>query len=305
MNRSRLVAMFVVALLIAGAASMLVLIKLKQSARASASSTYRVVALARDLELGSKLTAEDVKLVEWSGGSLPQGAVTDVSKAVGRAILYPMFRDEAILEGKLAPVGAGAGMAAVIPEGMRAVSIRVDDVVAVAGFVGPSTRVDVLLTGNPSRTQQGSESLTKTILENVQVLAAGQKFHPDAQGKPEAVNVVTLLCTPEDAAKVTLAASEGRIQLVLRNPVDKLQTEKKAMVLRAALYGEGVPKPAPAAKKVRTPPPPPVVVAAPPPPQPPATTSIEILRGEVRSRVELPVDAAQLRAPVSPEEKRQ
>lgn len=293
MNRTRLVLMFVLALLVAGAASLAVLMKLRQSSKAAA-STFSVVTAARDLELGTKLGEADVKLAEWSAGQPPAGALTDPSKVVGRAILYPMFKEELVLEGKLAPVGAGAGMAAVIPEGMRAVSIRVDDVVAVAGFVGPSTRVDVLLTGNPGG-HAGSQALTKTILENVQVLAAGQKIQPDNQGKPETVNVVTLLCTPQDAAKVTLAASEGRIQLVLRNPTDKRESEKQAMVQRQALYGEALPKPpAPAPRKVRTPPPPPVVAVAPPPPPPPATTSIEILRGEARSKVELPASASQL-----------
>src|SRR5205814_255246 len=120
-----------------------------------------------------------------------------------------------------------------------------------AGFVGPGTKVDVLLTGNPTITGAASEPLTRTILENVQVLAAGQKIQPDAQGRPEKVNVVTLLCTPEDAAKVTLAGSEGRIQLVLRNPSDKLLAEKKALVMRRTLYGDALPRPVAVAAPVR------------------------------------------------------
>src|SRR5207253_806590 len=115
--------------------------------------------------------------------------------ASGRAVLYPLSENEMILEAKLAPVGAGAGLPAVIPPGMRAVSIRVDDVVAVAGYVMPGTRVDVLLTGSPGNR---SDALTRTILENVLVLAAGQKIQPDGQGRPEKVSVVTLLCSGED-----------------------------------------------------------------------------------------------------------
>lgn len=293
MNRTRLVVTFVISFLIAGAAGLLVLKKLKQTARASATST--VVVATRDLEIGTRLVATDLKKMEWSAGSIPQGASTDPANAVDRAVLYPMFRDEIVLEAKLAPVGSGAGMPAVIPEGMRAVSIRVDDVVAVAGFVGPGTKVDVLLTGNPGASGGGvAESLTKTILENVQVLAAGQKIQPDAQGRAEKVNVVTLLCTPEDAAKVTLAGSEGRIQLVLRNPMDKQLADsarKMALVHRRALYMDGAAKP-PAPPPVRRSPPRPVVVAAPPPPPtppPPAptTASIEMLRGERMSKVEI------------------
>lgn len=293
MNRTRLVATFAIAFLIAGAAGLLVLKKLKQTARASATSN--VVVAVRDLEIGTKLAATDLKTTEWAAGSTPQGAATNVENAIGRAVLYPMFRDEIVLEAKLAPVGSGAGMPAVIPEGMRAVSIRVDDVVAVAGFVGPGTKVDVLLTGNPGAALGGaSESLTKTILENVQVLAAGQKIQPDAQGRAEKVNVVTLLCSPGDAAKVTLAGSEGRIQLVLRNPADKqlADTNKMALVHRRSLYSDGAVKPP--APPVRRPAPKPVAVVVPPPPPPPptpppapTTASIEMLRGERISKVEI------------------
>jgi pilus assembly protein CpaB len=219
-------------------------------------------------------------------------------------VLHPVLRDELLLEGKLAPTGAGVGLPAVIPEGMRAVSIRVDDVVAVAGFVGPGTRVDVLLTGDPNRGRStgSDETLTKTILENVQVLAAGQKVQPDAQGKPEKVNVVTLLCTPEDAAKVTLAANEGRIQLVLRNPADTGRTDQKATVVRQALYSgsdaarasaglrpvvarRAAPRPVPAAM-------PEPVAATPPPPPPPTTATITIIRAETVTKVEVPIAAA-------------
>ena len=257
---SRLVATFILALLLAGTASVLVMKKLKQSGAQAAGPVNQVVVAARNVELGSKLVEPDLKLVEWRS-SPPAGAFAKVSDLVGRAAVYPLFQEEPVLEGKLAGVGSGAGLPAVIPDGMRAVSIRVDDVVAVAGFVGPGTRVDVLLTGDPSRGGRGGESepLTKTILENVQVLAAGQKLEPDAQGKPERVNVVTLLCTPEDAAKVTLASSEGRIQLVLRNPGDKTKAEKQPQVGRHALYGgSSAPKPAPvrraaAPKKVEPP----------------------------------------------------
>ena len=181
-------------------------------------------------------------------------------------------------------------MSAVIPQGMRAVSIRVDDVVAVAGFVGPGTRVDVLLTGNPAAGVQGNEMQTRTILENVQVLAAGQKIQPDAHGTPEKVNVVTLLCSIEDASKLTLATSEGRIQLVLRNPTDTLKAESKSGVGRRALFGTPAPPPVLARAVVRKPAPPP------PPPPPPAvvvappvitSATIEVLSGGKKSLVQL------------------
>ena len=294
MNQSRLFVAFTLALVLGLAASFFVYQKLKQGSMKASASSFRVVVAARNLEMGAKLTETDLKLVDWSAGSPPDGSFSKSADAVGRALLYPAFGGELILEAKLAPVGSGAGLTAVIPEGMRAVSIRVDDVVAVAGFVGPGTRVDVLLTGDPAGGPRGTgESLTKTILENVQVLAAGQKIQPDAQGKPEKVNVVTLLCVPEDAAKLTLAANEGRLQLVLRNPTDNVKTEKETLIARRTLYGGGAPQEAPKPKRVSRPvhlpppPPPAPVVEAPPPP---TSSSIQMIRGEKISSIELPLN---------------
>lgn len=288
MNKFRLLTTLALALGLGLAASILVYQKLAQNAVRASASTHRVVVAARNLEIGAKLAETDLKLSDWAG-SPPGGAFLKVADAAGRAVLYPTFDGELMLESKLAGVGSGAGLAAVIPEGMRAVSIRVDDVVAVAGFVGPGTRVDVLLTGNPGVTRHSAESLTKTILENIQVLAAGQKVQPDEQGKPEKVNVVTLLCNPEDAAKLTLAASEGRVQLVLRNPTDRLKVEKQAMVGRQALFGKapGVETPRVAARP--KPQPAPQVVAAPPPPPPPTTGPVQMIRGDKVTVVEVPL----------------
>jgi pilus assembly protein CpaB len=294
MNKTKLIATFVLALLIAAAASLFVMNKLKQSAVRASASNFHIVMAAKNLDIGAKLTEADLKVGEWAAGPAPQGSFTKASDAVGRAVLYPTFQDEAILEAKLAPVGSGAGLPAVIPEGMRAVSIRVDDVVAVAGFVGPGTRVDVLLTGTPGAGRGGSEPLTKTILQNVQVLAAGEKLQPDATGKAERVNVVTLLCSPEDSAKLTLAANEGRIQLVLRNPADNAKDKADmAAVGRGALYGGAMVKsaepasgPVRVARKRQVPMPPPL---APPPPPKPEVAVIEMIRAERVSKVEMPL----------------
>ncbi len=291
MNSTRLLATFVIALVLAGVVSLLVVKKLRQGNVRAAGPGRQVVVAARDVEVGAKLEEADLKVVDWNAGDTPQGAFNKVSEPLGRAAIYPLFKNEPILEAKLAQSGAGAGLPAVIPEGMRAVSIRVDDVVAVAGFVGPGTRVDVLLTGDPGR-NRGDESLTKTILENVQVLAAGQKIQPDAQGKPEKVNVVTLLCTPEDAAKVTLAANEGRIQLVLRNPADRAKAEKQPIVVRQSLYQGGTPvhppQPAPVRRAKRAEPAAPPAPPAPAAPAPPPVSVVEIIRAQTVSRVELP-----------------
>jgi pilus assembly protein CpaB len=251
---------------------------------------------AKDLDVGAKLAEEDLRLADWAVGEPPKECFTKIQDAVGRAVLYPTFKDEIILGSRLAPVGAGAGMGAVIPQGMRAVSIRVDDVVAVAGFVGPGTRVDVLLTGIPAAgTPLGSEMVTKSILENVQVLAAGQKIQPDSHGAPEKVNVVTLLCNIEDASRLTLAASDGRIQLVLRNPTDTAKTDTTRGVGRRALYG-GAPPPAPvrvAVHKAPPPPPPPAIVQA---PITVTSATIEVVSGGRKSTVQLGNQASETAA---------
>jgi pilus assembly protein CpaB len=292
MNRSRIVTTFVLALIIAGLASVLVMKQLNRGQVRANILIKRVVLAAKDLDMGVKLTEEDLRLADWAVGEPPKGCFLKIQDTVGRAVLYPTFKDEIILSNRLALAGAGAGMSAVIPPGMRAVSIRVDDVVAVAGFVGPGTRVDVLLTGNPPAGAQPAEMLTKTILENVQVLAAGQKIQPDASGTPEKVNVVTLLCNIGDASKVTLASSEGRLQLVLRNPTDTLKADSTRGVGRRALY-DVAPAPLPvkiAARKTPRPPPPPPPIAPPiPVSAPPAITFaiIEIVSGGKKSTVQI------------------
>ncbi|MEO8029131.1 MAG: Flp pilus assembly protein CpaB [Bryobacteraceae bacterium] len=284
MNRSKLYLTLLLAFILAGSASLLVSQKLSQSDQKNQKA--RVVVASKNLEVGTALSADTLKVVSWTGSDAPKGAFSNVSDAVGRAVLYPMFENEPILDAKLAPVGSGAGLPAVIPPGMRAVSIRVDEVVAVAGFVGPGTRVDVMLTG-----VSHNESQTKTILQNVQVLAAGQKIQPDAQGRAEKVNVVTLLCSSEDAAKVTLGASDGHIQLLLRNPMDGEKTEKTASVLKGSLFGDAPPAPKRQVVIVHkvekaAPAPQPVAVVVPPPPAPVIPTVL-VIRGDRVSTVQV------------------
>ena len=231
MINSRVILAFAMSLVVALIVSFFVYRKLISATDTAGASSYPVVVAAKNLALGSRLTETDLRLSSWAGEP-PAGTFSDASEVVGRAILYPVFQEELIITDKLAPEGSGAGLQALIPEGMRAVSIRVNDVVAVAGFVGPGAHVDLLLTGNSGDGRDQGEVITKTILEDVQVLTAGQEIQPDAQGKPQTVNVVTLLATPEAAAKIILAASEGRIQLVLRNPTDQKATRVEAMVRR-------------------------------------------------------------------------
>jgi pilus assembly protein CpaB len=143
---------------------------------------------------------------------------------VGRGVITPVRVNEPLLEGKLATKGAGGGLSVTIPEGMRAVSVKVDEVIGVAGFVVPGTRVDVVLTLNP---RGRGESVTQVLLQNVPTLAAGASTQPDAQGKPQRVTVITLLVTPDQAETLILAANEGRIQLALRNTLDLATLEPR------------------------------------------------------------------------------
>lgn len=285
-NQSRLALTFILALVVALGASYWVY-RLLASATPAAAQGQQVVVAAVDLPIGTPLSEDDLEIAVWPDGPLPIGTAVDKDALIGRPLIYPVFKGEPIMTTKLALEGSGAGLSAVIDEGMRAVSIRVDEVVAVAGFVVAGTHVDVMLTGNPSN---GEERLTQTILEDVQVLAAGQSIQPDAEGKPQRVNVVTFLCTPDDAARVILAASEGRIQLVLRNAVEKKTEEeelaKKELpkVGRRELFAGATPPPQPAFRRAAAPPPPPPAPIVMPEPEP---VSIQMIRGAQVSRIEL------------------
>src|SRR5579863_1740136 len=243
--------------------------------------TAQVIVAARNLELGTLIRDSDLKSTDWSG-SLPHGSLVRKEDVVGRGVMAAIYDGEPILENRLAPKGAGAGLAATIPAGMRAFAVRVNEVVGVAGFVVPGMRVDILISGNPPGAQASSGTMSKTLLQNVEVLSAGQNFQKDAEGKPVTVQVVNVLVTPEQAEILNLASNETRIQLVLRNPLDT-QTAKTPGVALGSLYSGGKPPEPPAPAKLR-----PVVarVMLPPPhepPKPPASIMVEVFNGPKRS----------------------
>jgi pilus assembly protein CpaB len=177
-----------------------------------------IVVAADRLPHGTALQPEHVKKVEWAAATTPEGSFSDIKLVIGRVIIDDVVPEEPILAARLAPEGTEGGLTSVIPKGKRAVSVRVNDVIGVAGFVLPRTRVDVLLSVNPGG--QKGRSASKMILQNVEVLAAGQKIERNENGDPETVNVITLLVTPTEAEKLTLASNEGDIQLALRNNSD-------------------------------------------------------------------------------------
>jgi pilus assembly protein CpaB len=241
-----------------------------------------VVVAVKPLPVGVNVKPADVKTVKYPVAQFPKGAFMKVEEVIDRPVISNILIDEPVLEGRLAPRGSGLGLAPIIPVGMRAVTVRVSDVVGVAGFVLPGLRVDVLVTGRPEGGT--AETGTTTVLQNILVLSAGQTMTPDNRGAAITAANVTLLVTPEQAEVLTLAGSEGRIQLVLRNGSDQT-IEKTPGAKVNALYKGFSTKPAPVSTAPRVQPKPKVVVAAAPvaPPPPPPPAEVIMIRGNQRS----------------------
>jgi pilus assembly protein CpaB len=239
--------------------------------------TRPVVVAATDLELGAEVKADDLRVVDWPATSVPAGAFERPNEIVGRGLVMPVIQNEPILPMKLATKEAGAGLPVVIPQGMRAVSVRVNEVIGVAGYVLPGTRVDVVATASTSEHKEDTTS--KVVLTNVQVLAAGTKVEQDSEkGKPMPVSVVTLLVDPEQSERLTLASTEGKIQLALRNPLD-LTSPTTPGVRPAGLLGAPVKAANPTGRRVSRP----AAVTASAAPAPDPLPTVEIIRGDKRA----------------------
>lgn len=183
---------------------------------ATPEETVPVVVAAHDIPLGTKLAAEDVRIIQWPASALPQGVTQTPAEVVGRSVITDLQVNEAVLASKLADTGLH-GMIPLIPEGMRALSVKVDEVVGVAGFVTPQTRVDVILI---LQLPGQRETRGQVILQNIRALAANQQITESEDGQPLVSTVVTVLVTPDQAEKLSLAAAQGRIQMALRNSLD-------------------------------------------------------------------------------------
>lgn len=246
----------------------------KVPTKAAAIPTRPVAVAASDLDVGADLTADSVRIIEWPANSAPANVIANPKDVIGRGLILPMIQNEPFLDVKMAAKGAGAGLPPAIPPGLRAVSIRVNEVIGVAGYVLPGTRVDVVATVSP--TQQAADTTSKVILTNVQVLAAGTKIERDVEkNKPIAVSVVTLLVDPEEAERLTLASTEGKIQLALRNPLDKTTPATRG-IRPAALLGVAATTPRPIVRQTAAAKP---VVAA-----PVELPTVEVIRGDKRAR---------------------
>jgi len=267
----------VLALALGFFASVYVYKNLQSKSGAGADSGVDVIVAADDLQVGARVEERDIKVIKIPGADLPPGAPRKRSDVLGHGVVVPISKGEFILPNRLAGENAGSGLPSLIPPGMRAVSVRVNEVVSVAGFVTPGTRVDVLLTGTPGA---GGEQETTTVLQNVAVLASGHTLERTSTGEAQNTAVITLLVSPDDAQRLTLASSEGHIQLALRNPLDTKQDEVASSNSRGLYRGVAAPTPTgpvvhhPVIKKV---------VA----PAPPASTgvSIEIYQGDKKPEV--------------------
>jgi pilus assembly protein CpaB len=201
-----------------------------------------VVIAKTEIPLGSKITADQLALAPIPNGSVPEGAFKKIDQVVGRVAIMQIGLRETVTSMKLAPEGTGGGLSAVIPEGYRAMTVKVDDVVGVSGFVMPGSYVDVVAVITP-QTPQGAQSgpISKIVLQHIKVLATGAKIDsPADQREPSNVKGVTLQVTPQQAEKLVLAANEGKLQLVMRNYSDEESAETKGANKNTLLSGETV-----------------------------------------------------------------
>jgi len=249
-----------------------------------------VVVTARPLGVGVMVKPADIKVVKTPASAFPKGGFSKVEDVLDRPVISNILLEEPILEGRLAAKGSGLGLAPTIPVGMRAVTVRVNDVASVSGFVLPGMRVDVLVTGRPP---SADGDMTTTVLQNMLVLSAGTTIQPDARGQAIQAPTVTLLATPQQSETLTLAGNEGRLQLVLRNSSDQNVEVTTGRYINE-LYGAPR-KVAAAPKAAPNPAPRPIVIAAapkPPPPPPPALDQIVVIRGTQKTVETMPTRVA-------------
>ena len=270
------------------------------SVQAFAKDLGNVVVAKQEIPLGEKITAEHLTLAPIPNGSVPEGVFRSIDQVVGRVAITPIGVREPITNLKLAPAGVGAGLSAVIPEGFRAMTVKVDDVVGVSGFIMPGSFVDVVAIIVPLQGADGKGPISKIVLQNIKVLASGTKIDsPENQRQPSDVKAVTLQVTPEQAEKLVLASMEGKLQLVMRNYSDQEDTRTTGANKTSLLDGETyVAQPPPPTEKVVLPKPKPrpaqargahLVVPQERMPAPPVSrNSVELIEGAKRREVDLP-----------------
>jgi len=271
------------------------------SAQAYTKNLTRVAVAKVAIPVGTKIIPEQVMMVQFPKESTPDGAFESPDKLTGRVAVTNIAPREPITEARLAPEGTAGGLSAVIPEGYRAMTVKVDDVVGISGFIMPGTLVDVVVTIDPERKAGMEDPISKIVLQNIKVLANGQNIDkPEDQREANSVKAVTLLVTPEQAEKLALAASEGKLQLVMRNSIDQGDEQTTGINKRGLLGGErAVPAPEPGSLKSERPEPKPAPrrvrvqaetsspAVAPPAPQAPRA-SVEMIEGAKKRSVDFP-----------------
>lgn len=258
------------------------------------------VAVAKvQIPIGSKIVAEQIMVVHFPKESTPDGAYDSVEKLAGRVAVVNIAAREPITEARLAPEGTAAGLSAVIPEGYRAMTVKVDDAAGISGFIQPGTMVDVVVTIDPAEANSRQNPVSKIVLQNIKVLASGQNIDkPENEREANSVKAVTLQVTPEQAEKLALASAEGKLQLVMRNQIDQ-GDEQTPGVNKRNLLGGDVAKPAPEPGSLKSEQPksesrpvrrsaPAQKPAAAPAPQPTPRTSVEMIEGAKKRAVEFP-----------------
>lgn len=281
------------------------------NAQALSRSMNGVVVAKVDIPLGTTLAADHMMMVQLPPGAVPEGAFNSAEKLVGRVAVVNVAAREPVTDFKLAPEGSAGGLSSVIPEGYRAMTVKVDDVIGVAGFLRPGAMCDVLtVIEQPGGNLGDRDPMSKIVLQNVKVLAAGQNIDkPSDEREAEQVKAVTLQVTPEQAEKLALASTEGKLRLVMRNVTDQGDEQTRGVDKRALLTGEhAAPAPEPGSLKSEQPKPPPPApapvrrpraqarpaapveapAAAAPAPPPPPRPSVEMIQGVKKSTVEFP-----------------
>jgi pilus assembly protein CpaB len=273
---------------------------------AQANTNVTKVAVAKvDIPLGTKIIAEQVGEVEVPSGTIPDGAFESAGKLVGRVAIVNIAAREAITDTKLAPQGTEGGLTALIPEGYRAMTVKVDDAAGVSGFIQPGTLVDVVVVIDPKE-NSNQDPISKVVLQNIKVLANAQNIdRPKNEREATTVKAVTLQVTPEQAEKLALASNEGKLQLIMRNSTDQGDSQTVGVNKRSLLTGERAnpvpdpgslkseqpePKPAPAPRRTRVmvEPMPVPAVSAPAPPPPAPRNSIEVIEAGKKRNVDFP-----------------
>ena len=286
--------------LIFGVLAAVTVSKYLSKAQAFSKNMVNVAVAKVDIPLGSKIVAEQITVVQFPKESTPDGAYDSVEKLAGRVAVVNIAAREPITDARLAPEGTAAGLSAVIPEGYRAMTVKVDDAAGISGFIQPGTMVDVVVTIDPAEGAARQDPVSKIVLQNIKVLASGQNIDkPENEREANSVKAVTLQVTPEQAEKLALASAEGKLQLVMRNQIDQGDEQTPGVTKRNLLTGDAaMPAPDPGSLKseqpkseskpvrrsarAHTP------AAAAPAPQPTPRTQVEMIEGAKKRAVEFP-----------------